>query len=112
MQEANISTKTLIQKIADFLQNFLPNISPFGTAPKIEKPDFTAHPSPLIQTETDLVWASPFLITVYVTRNYIRGSKEVIRYRCHGRGDGGRGGQLRPRKGSNRIQYKTFRISC
>jgi len=26
---------------------------------KIEKPDFTEPPSPLIQTDTDSVWASP-----------------------------------------------------
>ena len=31
MQEANISRKTLIQKIADFLQKVLPSSSPVGT---------------------------------------------------------------------------------
>ena len=64
MQEADISRKMLIQKVADFLQKVLPSNTPLGTIPttadtKIEKPDFTAHPSPLIQTDTASVWASP-----------------------------------------------------
>jgi len=64
MQETDISRKTLIQKIADFLQKVLPSNTPVGTVtttvdPKIEKLDFTTHPSPSIQTETDSVWASP-----------------------------------------------------
>jgi hypothetical protein len=59
MQEADISRKMLIQKIADFLQKALPSNTPLGTVttttdPKIEKHDFTTHPS-----ETDSVWASP-----------------------------------------------------
>ena len=59
VQEAAISRKMLIQKVADFLQKVLPCNTPLGTVPKIEKPDFTTHPSPLIQTETDSVWVSP-----------------------------------------------------
>ena len=33
VQEADISRKTFIQKIADFLQNVLPSNSPLGTVP-------------------------------------------------------------------------------
>ena len=60
MQEADISRKTLIQKIADFLQTVLPSNTPQGTVPsKIEKPYFTKHSSPSIHTDTASVWASP-----------------------------------------------------
>ena len=60
MQGTDISRKTLIQKIAEFLQKILPNNSPVGTIPsKIGKPYITEHPSPSIQADTAFVWASP-----------------------------------------------------
>jgi len=64
MRESDISTKTLIQKIADFLQKVLPSTTPPGTVTtpatsKIEEHDLTAHPSPSILAETDSVFASP-----------------------------------------------------
>jgi len=64
MQEADMSRKTRIQKVADFLQKVLPSNTPLGTVtattePKIEKHDFSAHPSPSIKTKTDSVRASP-----------------------------------------------------
>ena len=64
MRESDISTKTLIQKIADFLQKVLPSTTPPGTVTtpatsKIEEHDLTAHPSPSIQAETDSVFAPP-----------------------------------------------------
>jgi len=55
MEEADISRKALIQKIADFLQKVLP--APVKS--KIIKPDFTEHPPSPIHTDTTSVWASP-----------------------------------------------------
>ena len=60
MREADINRKTLIKKIADFLQKVLPSNTPLGTVTsKIEKPYFTEHPSPSIYNDTASVWASP-----------------------------------------------------
>ena len=66
MREADVNRKSLIQTIADFVQKILPSktLLSRGT-PKSELPDFSArlskYVSPSIQTETDIVTASPSL---------------------------------------------------
>jgi len=77
MQEADISRKTLIQKIHDFLQDVLPNNTPLGTVPsKIEKPYFTENASPSIQKDTSSVWASPSSLPS-TSHEIIRDAKKI-----------------------------------
>ena len=76
LQEAVIIRKKLIQKIADFLQKVLPSNTPLGSVPKIQKPDFTTHPSPLIKPK---LTQSGHLLLHYRLRNvklYMRLQKD------------------------------------